>query len=429
MSTPRIVIVGGGIAGLLLATKLGRTLGTRGQARISLVDRSFTHVWKPMLHTIAAGTRDVNLQRVQFLAHAQRNGYIFEPGELVGVDRIARRIDLGEIRAAEGNLLVEPRALSYDWLVLALGSGVNDFGTPGVREHAHAIDNQAQAEAFNQALRGRLLRAALHDTDVRVAIVGAGATGVELAAELSDLMEQVSGFGDAKMRRRLKLTLYEGGPRILSAFPEPVSAAGRYTLERLGFEVRTQARVEAVTADGVNLTDHGNCSADITVWAAGVRAPALLAAIPGLVTNRLNQLEVTSSLQCTEDERIFALGDCTSLQLANASRPLPPTAQVATQQAEHLARHLGVVLKGCSLPSFVYRDLGALVSLGKYSAYGTLGSAGMFPGHFVRGRIAQWGHAWLHRRHQAAVLGWGHMSLGWVVEQVYNLTYPNIRLS
>lgn len=222
MDTPRIVIVGGGIAGLLLATGLGRALGRGGRARISLVDRSFTHVWKPMLHTLAAGTRNVQLQSVPFLDHAQRNGYGFEPGELVGVDRSARRVHLGPLRAPDGRVLVEPRSLPYDWLVLALGSGVNDFGTPGMREHAHAIDHQAQAEAFNQALRGRLLRAALHDTDVRVAIVGAGATGVELAAELSDLMEQASGFGDAGMRRRLRLSLYEGGPRILGAFPEEI---------------------------------------------------------------------------------------------------------------------------------------------------------------------------------------------------------------
>jgi NADH:ubiquinone reductase (H+-translocating) len=429
METPRIVIVGGGIAGLLLATELGRSLGGPGRARVSLVDRSFTHVWKPMLHTIAAGTRDVHLQSVQFLAHAQDHGYAFEPGELVAVDCVGRRVELGPILSADGRMLVEPRSLPYDWLVLALGSGVNDFGTPGVREHAHAIDHQAQAEAFNQALRGRLLRAALHDTDVRVAIVGAGATGVELAAELSDLMEQASGFGDAGLRRRLRLSLYEGGPRILGAFPERISAAGHRTLERLGFEVHTQARVEAVTAHGVTLAGRGDCPADITVWAAGVKAPAVLAGISGLHSNRLQQLEVTPGLHTTRDERIFALGDCASLQPVGSARPLPPTAQVATQQALHLARHLGDTLRGRATPAFVHRDFGALVSLGKYSAYGTLGSAGLFPGHFVRGRVAQWGHAWLHRRHQAAVLGWGRMSLGWMAEGWHRLAYPRIRLS
>lgn len=429
MSAPRIVIVGGGIAGLLLATELGRSLGGSGQARVSLVDRSFTHVWKPMLHTIAAGTRDVHLQRVQLLAHARDNGYAFEPGELIGVDRNARRVDLGAVRAPDGTVLVEARSLSYDWLVLSLGSGVNDFGTPGVRQHAHAIDHQAQAEAFNQALRGQLLRAAMQDTDVRVAIVGAGATGVELAAELSDLMEQASGFGDAGMRRRLRLSLYEGGPRILGAFPETISSAAHATLGRLGFDVHTQARVQGVDEKGVTLADRGHCAADLTVWAAGVMAPSLLSGISGLRTNRLHQIEVTPGLHSTEDEQVFALGDCASLQLPGAARPLPPTAQIATQQALHLAQHMGKALKGQTIPAFASRDFGALVSLGKYSAYGTLGSAGLFPGHFIRGRLAQWGHAWLHRRHQAAVLGWGRMSLGWMAEGWHRLAYPRIRLS
>ena len=429
MTSPRIVVVGGGIAGLLLATQLGRLLGHQGLARISLVDRSFTHVWKPMLHTIAAGTRHVHQQCVHFLAHAQDHGYAFEPGELVGVDRDARRVELGPIRAADGKVLVEARSLPYDWLVLALGSGVNDFGTPGVREHAHAIDHQAQAEVFNQALRSQLLRAALHDTEVRVAIVGAGATGVELAAELSDLMEQASGFGDAGMRRRLRLSLYESGPRILGAFPEGISAAGQRTLERLGFEVNLHARVESVSATGVTLLGGVHSPSDLMVWAAGVQAPRVLSGIQGLRTNRLRQLEVTPGLQTTQDERVFALGDCASLLPEGAERPLPPTAQIATQQAQHLARHLGATLRGRTMPAFVHHDRGALVSLGKYSAYGTLGSAGIFPGYFVRGSLAQWGHAWLYRRHQAAIQGWGRMSLGWMAEQWHRAAYPPIRLS
>lgn len=429
MAAPRILIVGGGVAGLLLATRLGRSLGAAGQARVTLVDRSFTHVWKPMLHTLAAGTRHTQLNSVQFLAHAQSNGYVFEPGELTGVDRDARCVQLGALRAPDGSELVPPRSLPYDWLVLALGSGVHDFGTPGVRVFAHAIDHQAQAEAFNQALRAQLLRAAIHDIDVRVAIVGAGATGVELAAELSDLMEQASGFGDARMRRRLHLSLYEGGPRILGAFPERVASASHRTLERLGFAVHTQARVEAVTPTGVQLAGQGHRMADLTVWAAGVQAPAVLAGIAGLQTNRLHQLAVTPGLQCIGDARIYAIGDCASLLPEGSARPLPPTAQVATQQAMHLARHLPAALRGGSVPSFVHRDLGALVSLGATNAYGTLGSAGPLPGSFIRGRLAQWGHAWLHRRHQAAVQGWGRMALGWMAEQWHHAAHPRIRLS
>lgn len=429
MSIPRIVIVGGGIGGMLLATRLGRRLGRSGKAHICLVDREFTHVWKPLLHTIAAGTRDVHQQRVHFLAHAPQNGYHFEPGELVGVARHARYVRIGPLRDAAGAIAVGTRELPYDLLVLALGSGANDYDTPGVREHAHFIDNQAQADAFNQALRMHLLRAALHDTDVRIAIVGGGATGVELAAELSDLTEQASGLGDGQLRQRLRLTLYEGGSRILAAFPERISEASSHTLRELGFTIRTGTRVQAITEDSVLLQSGEAEPADLVVWAAGVKAPGVLARVAGLPVNRLQQVEVTPSLQATLDERIFAIGDCASLTPVGAERALPPTAQVAAQQAEHLARHIEDALQGDSVPSFKYRDQGVLVSLGKYSAYGTLGTAGLYPGFFIRGRLAQLGHAWLHRRHQASVLGWGRAPLAWLAEATNACAHPPIRLS
>lgn len=425
MSAPRIVIVGGGIAGLLLATGLGR----QAKARVTLVDSSFNHVWKPMLHTLAAGARDVQLQRVNFLAHAQRQGYAFEPGELVGVDRAAQRVRLAPLVAPDGSVAVEARELPYDCLVLALGSGINDFGTPGVRTHAHAIDNQGQAERFNAALRSQLLRAAMHDDEVRVAIVGGGATGVQLAAELSELMEQASGFGDAGMRRRLRLSLFESAPRLLAAFPERISTASQQTLQGLGFEIHTGTRVQSVSAAGVEVAGLGLQPAQLTVWAAGVKAPDVLAGIDGLPTNRLQQLHTTPALHSTGDERIFAIGDCASLQLPDSERSLPPTAQVATQQAQHLARHLVDRLHGRPLLDFRHRDLGSLVSLSRYSAYGTLGRAGVLPGHFLSGRVAQMGHDWLHRRHQAAVLGWARTGLLWVTEHLHRRALPPIRLS
>lgn len=425
MTAPRIVIVGGGIAGLLLATGLGR----KGQARVTLVDRSFTHVWKPMLHTLAAGTRDVQLQRVSFLAHAQRHGYAFEPGELVALDRVARRVRLAPLLAADGSVAVEARDLPYDWLVLALGSGINDFGTPGVRTHAHAIDSQEQAERFNTALRSQLLRAALHDTEVRVAIVGGGATGVQLAAELSQLMELASGFGDASMRRRLRLSLFESSPRLLAAFPERIAAASQETLQALGFEIHTGTRVRSVSASGVDVAGLSHQRTHLTVWAAGVKAPDVLSGIGGLASNGQQQLHVAPGLHSTGDERIFAIGDCASLRQAGSERQLPPTAQVATQQAQHLVRHFPALLCGRKVPDFRHRDLGALVSLSRYSAYGTLGSAGVLPGHFLSGKVAQLGHDWLHRRHQAAVLGWARTGLLWATEQLHLRALPPIRLS
>jgi NADH dehydrogenase len=155
---PRILIVGGGIAGLMLATQLGNRLGRSGSADISLIDRSATHVWKPMLHTIAAGTWDVHQQQLSYIAHARAHHFTYQPGHMGALDRDARHVVLDPITGPAGEVLVEQRALPYDVLVLSIGSRANDFGVPGVAQHCHFIDSQAQAEAFNLTLRGRLLR-------------------------------------------------------------------------------------------------------------------------------------------------------------------------------------------------------------------------------------------------------------------------------
>ncbi|RQZ38257.1 NAD(P)/FAD-dependent oxidoreductase [Burkholderia sp. Bp9090] len=430
MTTPtRIVIVGGGIAGLQLATRLGERLGRTGRAQVTVVDRSPTHVWKPMLHTIAAGTRDVQQQQVIFLAHARDHGYTYQPGELTGLDCARRRVQLGEIRSQDGERVVDARELEYDVLILALGSQANDFGVPGVREHCYFIDSQRQAETFNEALRMRVFRSIARDEPFRVAIVGAGATGVELAAELSRLLEVAQAYGDATVRERLRLTLLESGPRILAAFPPRISASAQRRLEQIGFHVLTSTRVTAADANGFHYGDGSFAGADLMVWAAGVKAPDFMQALGGLDTNRANQILVGPTLQATADEHVFAIGDCASLQPDGQERPLPPTAQVATQQAEHLAKHLPAWLEGKPLPPFAFHDFGALVSISDYDAFGTLGQFGFFRGGFIQGRFAQFSHLMLYRRHQQALHGFSKATLLWLAERINGCVQPRIRLS
>jgi NADH dehydrogenase len=429
MSQPvRIVIAGGGIAGILLATKLGDQLGRSGRAAITLIDSSPTHIWKPMLHTIAAGTRDVQQQQVVYLAHARKHGFTYQPGEVRGLDRERRCVELGEIRTPEGAVIVDARTVDYDVLVMSLGSRANDFGTPGVQANCHFIDSQQQAENFNVILRNQVLRSVAKDESLRVAVVGAGATGVELSAELSSLMETVSRYGDPSVRSRLSLTLLEGGPRVLPAFPPKISASSQQQLERIGFRVLTSARVTSADARGF-YHDGSHVEADLMVWAAGVKAADFMSNLAGLETNHANQLIVDSTLQTTRDDHVFAIGDCASLTPQEAERPLPATAQVATQQAEYLARHLPRWVEGKALPQFVFRDFGSLVTLSDYSAFGTLGRFGFFKGGIIRGRTAHLGHALLYRRHQQALHGLGKASLMWAAEHVNGLVQPKVRLA
>ncbi|WP_353191599.1 NAD(P)/FAD-dependent oxidoreductase [Pandoraea pnomenusa] len=425
----RIVIVGGGIAGLMLATRLGRTLGRDGAARVTLVDSHPTHLWKPMLHSMAAGTRDVAQTQVAYLAHACSHGFTYQAGRMCGLDRTRREIVLGEMAAPDGSRLLGERHVPYDTLVLALGSEANDASLPGVRDICHFIDSQPQAEAFNAALRCESLRSAVNDDALRVVIAGGGATGVALAAELRQTFALAAGYGDPQICERLKLTLIESGPRLLGAFAPEVSTSAQEQLEQCGFRVLTDTRIVCADRDGFYRDDGQLIPGDLLVWAAGVKAPDVLKGIGGLATNAANQIVVRSSLQTAQDERIFALGDCASLTVTDGKGALPPTAQVATQQAAHLSRHLGAWLDGRAIPPFAYRDPGASVSLSDYNAFGALGRFGIFKGGIVRGRFAQWSHAMLYRRHQHALHGFTRATMLLGAEKLGGLRGPRLRLA
>jgi NADH:ubiquinone reductase (H+-translocating) len=425
---PSIVVVGGGVAGLVLATRLGHVLGRRDMARVSLVDRSWVHVWKPMLHTFAAGTWNIYEQQVQYVAHARAHHFEYVPGQLDAIDRAARRIRLAPLMAA-GEVVAGARELAYDVLILAFGSRANDFSTPGVVEHCHFIDSHDQADAFNARLRAHVVRSFAGGDDIHIAIVGGGATGVELAAELSRMIDLAAGYGEAHIGRRLRLTMLESAPGILSAFPKAVAVSATSQLRALGVDVRTGVRVVAADAEGYLLDGGERVSARLKVWAAGIRASASFDE-SGLKLNRAGQVEVGPNLLAKGEQSIFAVGDCASLVPEDAERPLPSTAQVANQQALHLIRHLPAWLRdGKPVPPFRFRDLGALVALSDYNAFGTLGRFGFFKGGFIKGRFAQLSHAVLYRRHQLSLHGPRRAALLWLAERINALVRPDIRIS
>ncbi|WP_455555519.1 NAD(P)/FAD-dependent oxidoreductase [Comamonas sp.] len=424
----RVLVVGGGVAGLEIASALGK-LEDPHIASVTLVDADSAHVWKPMLHTIAAGTRDLAQQQTTYLAQATDAHFAYQPGAMSGLDRTAKEIILDPIVSEDGREVVPARRLGYDKLVIAVGSGANDFGTPGVLEHCFMIDSRRKADEFNAEIRLRMLRGMTEGETLQVAIVGAGATGVELAAELVQLSESAQAYGALGKAAKFQIVLIEAGPRILPSFPEAISIATQKRLEKLGVRVLTQRKVQAAHKDALVLDGDELVPAGLSIWAAGVKAPTFLSTL-GLPCTRGNQLIVNDDLQ-TADPDIYAVGDCASYTLPGETHPLPPTAQVAHQQARYLIELLPRALAcphGYTGKGFAYRDFGALVSLAHYDAYGSLGKFGLFNGGLIRGRLAMLSHIWLYRSHQARLYGFWRGGLLWLVDLMNSRLRPTIRL-
>ena len=431
----QIVIVGGGAAGLELARKLGRKYGRR-KHDIILVERNRTHVWKPLLHEVAAGSLDANLDEIGYRSHCHRWGYRFFLGSLDSIDRERREVVVAPLLDDDGSELIAAHAIRYDYLVLAVGSVTNDFGTPGVREHCHFLDDRAQADRFRNRLLNHCLRVS-HlmsadpgcDAHVAINIVGGGATGVELAAELYNAASALRYYGlEVFDESRLQVTLLEAGERILPALPEKLAEAARGELEALGVRVMTGTPVVEVSADAMTTAAGERIPADLMVWAAGVKGAAGLDHIGGLETTRQCQLVVRDTLQTSLDDRILAIGDCCHFQPEGAKQPVPPRAQAAHQMASLAFRNLGRMMDGRPLRPFVYKDHGSLVSLSRFSTVGSL-MGNLIGGRMaIEGRLARFVYTSLYRLHLIAVHGWLKGIALIVVGQVNAVVRPRLKL-
>ncbi|WP_310498236.1 NAD(P)/FAD-dependent oxidoreductase [Sandarakinorhabdus sp.] len=431
----QIVVVGGGAGGLELVTRLGANL-PRADFDIILVDRNPTHVWKPLLHEVAAGSLDANLDEVGYRGHAFRWGYRYFDGALEGVDREAKEILIAPINDEDGSEVIGRHRIRYDYLVLAVGSVSNDFGITGVKEHCLALETRADADRFRRRLLNQCLRVSRQmvadpacDALVKVVIVGGGATGVELAAELFSAADALAYYGlevfDAK---RLKVTLLEAGPRILPQLPERLAESAKAELENLGVTVLTQTQVTSAAADAIHTKDGQIIAADLKVWAAGVRGADFLHEIGGLETTRGNLLVVLPTLQTTRDPSIFAIGDCAFFKPEGADRPIPPRAQAAHQMADAAYRNIRAAIAGKPLVPFVYKDNGSLVSLARYSTVGSL-MGNLVGGRMaIEGRLARLVYTSLYRMHLIAIHGWIKGLSLLLVGHVNQVVRPKLKL-
>jgi NADH dehydrogenase len=403
---------------------------------VTLIERSRTHFWKPHLHEIAAGSMDLHSHATNYLAQSHWHGFRYRIGEMVGLDRANRLVHVAPAVDEDGVSVTPPYTRGYDTLVLAVGSQTNDFGTPGVAEHAIALETPGQAERFhrrlvNACIRAHVQEAPLTPQQLQVAIIGAGATGVELAAELHKATRTLVSYGLDRIdpERDIQLNLIEAGPRILPALPERISLSATELLRSLGIRVRTASRVTEVTAEGVRLAGGELIPAELVVWAAGVKAPDFLRELDGLESNRINQLVVTPTLQSTRDEAVFAIGDCAAAPwVGHEGMTVPPRAQAAHQQSSHLVKQLQRRIAGQPLQPWRYRDFGSLVSLGEYSTVGNLMGSLVGGNLWVEGLFARMMYLSLYKMHEVALHGFWKTTLGSASRFITRGREPRVKL-
>jgi len=402
-----IVIVGGGAAGLELASRLGLKLGKKNLADITLIDAASTHIWKPLLHEVAAGTLDES-EQVEYLAQAHRSHFRFRLGKMEGLNRAKKEIYVSPTLNDKGEELIPGRTFNYDTLVMAVGSVSNTFNIKGVAEHCLFLDTTSQAFNFQKQLFETYMKKYIGKdsatvSPLSIAIVGAGATGVELSAQLHEVTNVLAIYG-LKEPSNVKLTIIEAATQLLPALPDKLARATQQQLVKLGVDLKLGRRVTEVTREGITTHDGEFIEADIKVWAAGIKAPDWVKNLDGLETNHINQLVVDGTLKTTDDD-IFAMGDCAACVWQGHKGNVPPRAQAAHQQAETLYKSILSRLKGGRLATFTYYDYGSLVSLGKYTTVGNL--MGSLMGTVsIGGFIAKVVYLSLYKMHQVAIHGY-----------------------
>ena len=432
----KIVIVGGGAGGLELATRLGDTLGKKQKAEITLIDRTRTHVWKPLLHEIAAGSMNPDKHELEYLAQAHWHHFFFRLGEMIGLSREKKEVYIGPNFDENGVQVIPPRAIPYDTLIIAVGSTTNDFGIKGAREHSIALDTQEQAERFHRRLHNALLRAQTQTEPVRagqleVVIVGAGATGVELSAELHNTTRELAAYGLDKIDpdKDISISLIEASERVLPALPTNLSKAVDLELRKLRVHVYAGERVTEVSSKGVYTHSGRFIPSELVVWAAGIKAPDFLKNADGLQTNSINQLLVKPTLQTTEDDDVFAFGDCAACPMPGSEQNVPPRAQSAHQQASMLVKTMKLRVKGKKrLPEYVYRDYGSLVNLGRYSTVGSLMGSLSGGALFIEGLLARMMYQSLYQMHLMALHGFFTVFMQMIARALTRRFEPRVKL-
>jgi NADH dehydrogenase len=372
---PRVLVLGGGFAGLWATRALARA-----PVQVTLLDRTNHHLFQPLLYQVAtAGLSAPDIAApLRHILRGQRNATVLL-GEAVAIEPGARRV-----------LLADGGALDYDWLVVATGATHAYFGHDDWAAHAPGLKTLDDA----LAIRARVLRAfeqaeRADDAATRAAwlsfvVVGGGPTGVELAGTLAEIARHT--LRDEFRRsdpRAAQVHLVEAGQRVLAAMPPTLSESARHQLERLGVRVHTGRAVAGIDAEGVRFDaspaagagpDAGEAlrlPARTVLWAAGVAASPLGAAL-GAPRDRAGRVEVAPDLSVPGHPEIFVAGDLARL-VQGSGAPVPGVAPAAKQMGAHVARAIRARLAGTAPPAFRYRDYGNLATIGRMAGVVDLG--------------------------------------------------------
>lgn len=366
-TTPRILILGGGFAGVAVAARLERRLRA-GEATVTLVSRENYSVFTPMLPEVCSGALEVRHIVTPIRSQLRRTSFVL--ADVEAIEPAERTVTIAHA------LTKEREALAYDHLVIALGAETSTFGLPGVAEHTYALKTLEDASTLRNRLVWLLEAAdATRDAAARrrlltVAIVGGGFTGVEAAGEIAELFASVVRFYPNVTRSEIRVVLVEAGNALLPGLPPRMGAYALRHLRSRGVDVRTGNGVTSAHASALALHDGEHIETETIVWSAGV-TPSPAVGKAALKRTPRGALVVNPDLSVSDAPNIWALGDCAAIPNGDGGF-YPPTAQHAIREGPRLADNLVAALRDEPARPFRFRALGMMASLGARRAVAQL---------------------------------------------------------
>lgn len=401
---PRVLIIGAGFGGLYAAKAL-----RRAPVEVLMVDQNNYHTFQPLLYQVATAglaAGDVAHQ-ARGIFHGQKN-FSFRNAFVTDIDKEARQV-----------ILADGERLAYDYLIAAPGAVYNDFGTPGVREHAFVLKSLERSIALRSHILTQFERAAadpglVEKGALTFVIVGAGPTGVEMSGALVELFERVLPADYPELDLRLaRVVLIEAADKVLGTFGDKSQRYAERVLRRRGVDVRLASTVAEVRGDAVVLRSGEVIPTGTVIWAAGVRSSPLAEKLSSDLT-RGWRVQVEPDLSLPEHPEVFAIGDVSGAGPdVEGGKLWPQVAQVAMQGGKHAAETIVRRLQGRPGRPFAYVDLGSMAIVGRNAGIAELSCR--FYGLQMRGFMGWLGWLFLHliylpgfRNRLSAVFSWAY---------------------